>query len=157
GLSLGGTGTGQIQATVEHETVSATGSIDLSDVVLADIPVGTGGGRLSLNGRDVKAELAFPARRVWATGSGHLETGGIVRAHGRVERLELGPLLRLFAPAAQRHVSGTVAGQVQAEVPVGQLESTRVTAWVAPEDLVIAGERWTARSPAVIRWERRRL
>src|SRR5262249_55272442 len=44
GLSLGGTGTGQIQATVEHETVSATGSIDLSDVVLADIPVGTGGG-----------------------------------------------------------------------------------------------------------------
>ncbi len=157
GLPLVGTGSGRVQATVERGTVSATGTFDLSEVVLADVPLGTGGGRIGLDGREVTAELTFPARRVRATGSGHLETGRIVRAHAQVERLELDPLLRRFAPVAQHHVSGSVSARVQAEVPVGQLEAARVTAWITPEDLMVAGERWTARSPAVIRWERRRL
>jgi autotransporter translocation and assembly factor TamB len=157
GLSLAGTGSGRIQATMERGTVAATGSIALSDVALADVPLGTGGGQLTLNGREVTAELRFPARRVWATGSGQLETGRFIRAHARAERLELDPLLRRYAPAAQRHVSGTVSARVEAEVPVGQLEAARATVWVTPEELVVGGQRWTARFPAVIRWERRQL
>src|SRR5262249_34375203 len=128
-----------------------------SDVVLADVPLGAGSGRVGLDGREVTAELGFPARQVSASGGGRLETGRIVRAHARIERLELDPLLRRFAPAAHRPASRTGSAQVQAEVPVGRLEAARVEAWITPGDLVIAGERWTGRAPAVIRWERRRL
>src|SRR5262249_18022840 len=48
GLPLAGTGSGRVQATVERGAVSATGTIDLSDVALADVPLGAGSGRVGL-------------------------------------------------------------------------------------------------------------
>jgi autotransporter translocation and assembly factor TamB len=155
-LALAGTGSGRIDITVGPDT-SATAQVGLSDVSLRDIRLGTGRLDATLHGRDLTANLEFPGARLSASTRGRLEAGRPLPVQARVERFDLDPVLRQLAPDARRHVRAAVSTRVDAELPLDRPEATRGVAWISPDELTVAGERWTAGAPAIVRWDSDRL
>jgi autotransporter translocation and assembly factor TamB len=151
-IALAGTGSGRVEVTVGPRTVVAA-DVGLTDVSVQDVPLGTGRLQATLNDRDLTADLAFPAMRVSVSAKGRLEGGRVLAAQARVERFNLDPLIARLAPDARPHVRATVSARADAQIPVDHPDTARVTAWITPDDLVVGGERWTARSAAVVRWE----
>src|SRR5262249_20378358 len=76
---------------------------------------------------------------------------------GRVERFNLDPIVAQLAPSVRSHIRATASARVAAELPLDQPEAARVTAWITPDAFAVAGESWTASSPAVVRWAAGRL
>lgn len=157
GLSLEGTGQARFRASTQRGTVSATAAIGLRDVSLGGLLFGTGHLDLGVTGRDMTAALEFPAMGLSATSHGRLEEGRTVTAQARLERANLDPMVARVAPAARGRVLGRVSARAEAEVPLWRPGEIRMTASITPDELVVAGTRWTTRSPAVIRWDRGRL
>ena len=137
--------------------VSATAAIGLLDVSLGGVLFGSGRLDIGVTGRDLTAGLEFPAMALSATGHGRLEEGRTVSAQARLERANLDPIVARLAPAARGRVLGRVSARAEAEVPMWRPGEMRMTASITPDELVVAGGRWTTRSPAVIRWDRGRL
>jgi autotransporter translocation and assembly factor TamB len=157
GVSLEGSGEGRFRGSTQRGTVSVAAAIGLLDISLGGIPVGRGRLDLDLAGRDLTAALEFPAMGLSATGHGRLEDGRTFVAQARLERADLDPIVARMAPAARGRVLGHVSARAEAEVPLGRPEAIRLTGSITPDELVVAGGRWTTRSPAVIRWDRGRL
>ena len=137
--------------------MSATAAIGLRDVSLGGVLFGSGRLDVGVTGRDLTAALEFPAMGLSATGHGRLEEGRTVTAQARLERANLDPIVAQLAPAARGRVLGRVSARAEAEVPLWRPGEIRMTASITPDELVVAGGRWTTRSPAVIRWDRGRL
>ncbi len=137
--------------------MSATAAIGLRDVSLGGVPFGSGRLDVGVTDRDLTAALEFPAMGLSATGHGRLEEGRTVTAQARLERTNLDPIVARLAPAARGRVLGRVSARAEAEVPLWRPGEMRMTASITPDELVVAGGRWTTRSPAVIRWDRGRL
>lgn len=157
GLSLEGSGEARFRASTQQRTVSATAAIGLRDVSLGGVPFGSGHLDVGVTDRDLTAALEFPALGLSATGRGRLEKGRTVTAQARLERTNLDPIVARLAPAARGRVLGRVSARAEAEVPLWRPGEMRMTASITPDELVVAGGRWTTRSPAVIRWDRGRL
>jgi autotransporter translocation and assembly factor TamB len=155
-LALAGTGSGRVEIAVGPGT-SVAAEVGLTDVSLRDVALGTGRLHAKLDGRDLTADVAFPAARLSASARGRLEGGHTLAVQARIERFDLDPIVARLAPDAQPHLRATVSARAEAELPLDQLETARVTAWIRPDDLVVAGEAWTTRSPAVVRWDGERL
>src|SRR5262249_23261744 len=131
--------------------------VGLTDVVLHDVALGTGRLQATLTGRDLGADLSFPATRLSASARGRLEAGHVLAVSGRVERVNPDPIVAQLAPGARPQIRATASARVEAEPPLDQSEAARVTAWIPPDTLAVAGESWTASSPAVVRWDGGRL
>jgi hypothetical protein len=157
GLSLEGSAEAHIRASTQRRTVSATAAIGLRDVSLGGVPFGSGRVDVGVTNRDMTAALEFPALGLSATGRGRLEEGRTVTAQARLERTNLDPIVARLAPAARGRVLGRVSARAEAEVPLWRPGEMRMTASITPDELVVAGGRWTTRSAAVIRWDRGRL
>jgi autotransporter translocation and assembly factor TamB len=157
GLSLEGSGDARFRASTQQGTVSATAAIGLRDVSLDSVLLGPGRLDVGVTGRDLTAALEFPTMRLSATGHGRLEEGRTVTAQARLERANLDPIVARVAPAARGQVLGSVSARAEAEVPLWRPGEIRMTASITPDELVVAGARWTTRSPAVVRWDRGRL
>ena len=157
GLSLEGTGQARFRASTQRGTVSATAAIGLRDVSLGGVLFGTGRLDVGVTGRDLMAALEFPAMGLSATSHGRLEEGRTVTAQARLERANLDPIVARVAPTARGRVLGRVSARAEAEVPLWRPGEIRMTASITPDELVVAGARWTTRSPAVVRWDRGRL
>ena len=155
-LALAGTGSARVEITVGPGTVVAA-EVGLTDVSLHDVALGTGRLQATLSGRDLAADLAFPAVRLSASATGRLEGGRTLAIQARVERFDLDPIITWLAPGARPHVRATVSARAEAELPLDRPETARVTAWIRPDDLVVAGTPWTARSAAVVRWDGEQL
>ena len=147
----------RFRASTQRGVVSATAAIGLLDVSLGGVLFGSGRLDIGVTGRDLTAGLEFPAMALSATGHGRLEEGRTVSAQARLERANLDPILARLAPAARGRVLGRVSARAEAEVPLWRPGELRMTASITPDELVVAGGRWTTRSPAVIRWDRGRL
>ena len=156
-LSPKGSGEARFRASTQRGVVSATAAIGLLDVSLGGVLFGSGRLDIGVTGRDLTAGLEFPAMALSATGHGRLEEGRTVSAQARLERANLDPILAQLAPAARGRVLGRVSARAEAEVPLWRPGELRMTASITPDELVVAGGRWTTRSPAVIRWDRGRL
>ena len=156
-LSLEGSADARFRASTQQGTVSATAAIGLRDVSLGGVRFGPGRLDLGVTDRDLTAALEFPAMGLSATGHGRLEEGRAVTAQARLERANLDPIVARVAPAARGQVLGNVSARVEAEVPLWRPGEIRMTASITPDELVVAGGRWTTRSPAVVRWDRGRL
>src|SRR5262249_60365636 len=137
--------------------IEATAEVGLTDVVLHDVALGTGRLQATLTGRDLGADLSFPATRLSASARGRLEAGHVLAVSGRVERFNLDPIVAQLAPSARPHIRATASARVEAELPLDHPEAARVTAWITPDALAVAGESWTASSPAVVHWDGGRL
>ncbi len=157
GLSLEGSGDARFRASTQAGTVSATAAIGLRDVSLDGVLLGPGRLDVGVTGRDLTAAVEFPAMRLSATGHGRLEEGRTVTAQARLERANLDPIVARVAPAARGQVLGNVSARAEAEVPLWRPGEIRMTASITPEELVVAGGRWTTRAPGVVRWDRGRL
>ena len=157
GASLGGSGEARFRATTQRGVVSATAEIGLRDVSLGGVLLGPGRLDVGVTGRDLTTALEFPAMGLSATGRGRLEEGRTVTAQVRLERANLDPIVARLAPAARGQVLGSVSARAEAEVPFWRPEELRMTASITPNELVVAGGRWTTRSPALVRWDRGRL
>ena len=155
-LAVAGTGSGRVEVTVGPGTRAAA-EVGLSDVSLHEVRLGTGRLQATLNGRDLTADLAFPAARLSASTRGRLEPGQVLTVLARVERFDVDPILAQLAPEARPHVRAAVSTRVEAELPLDRPEATRGTAWISPDELAVAGERWTTGAPAVVRWDSERL
>ena len=156
-LSPKGSGEARFRASTQRGVVSATAAIGLLDVSLGGVLFGSGRLDIGVTGRDLTAGLEFPAMALSATGHGRLEEGRTVSAQARLERANLDPIVARLAPAARGRVLGRVSARAEAEVPLWRPGEMRMTASITPDELVVAGGRWTTRSPAVIRWDRGRL
>lgn len=157
GVSLEGSGEARLRASTQRGTASATAEIGFRDVSLAGVLLGPGRLDVGVTGRDLTAALEFPAMKLSATGRGRLEEGRTVTAQARLDRANLDPIVAQLAPAVRGRVLGSVSARAEAEVPFWRPEEIRMTAWITPDDLAVAGGRWTTRSPALIRWDRGRL
>ena len=157
GASLGGSGEARVRASTQRGTVSATAAIGLRDVSLGGVLLGPGRLDVGATGRDLTAALEFPAMGLSATGRGRLEEGRTITAQARLERANLDPIVARLAPASRGQVLGSVSARAEAEVPFWRPEELRMTASITPNELVVAGGRWTTRSPALVRWDRGRL
>jgi autotransporter translocation and assembly factor TamB len=155
-LALAGTGAGRVELTMGERT-EVTAAVDLTGISLHGVALGTGQLNATLRERDLTAEVAFPAMRVSAAAKGRLEGGHVLAAQARVERLDLDPIVARLAPDARPYVRAALSARAEAEIPVDRPETARATAWLTPDELVVGGERWTARSAAVVRWESERL
>ena len=156
-VSLEGSGEARLRASAQRGTVSATAVIGLRDVSLGGVLLGAGRLDVGVTGRDLTTTLEFPAMGLSATGRGRLEEGRTVTAQARLERANLDPIVAQLAPAARGRVLGSVSARAEAEVPLWRPGELRMTASITPDELVVAGARWTTRSPAIIRWDRGRL
>jgi autotransporter translocation and assembly factor TamB len=157
GVSLDGAGEARLRAKTHGGTLSAAAAIGLRDISLGGIPMGRGRLDLELASRDLTAALEFPAMGLSATGHGRLEAGRTFVAQARLQRAGLDPIVARIAPAVRGRVAGIVSARAEAEVPLWRPGEIRMTASITPDELVVAGGRWTTRSPAVIRWDRGRL
>jgi len=157
GVSLAGSGEARLRASTQRGTVSATAAIGLRDVSLGGVLLGPGRLDAGVTGRDLTMALEFPAMGLSATGRGRLEEGRTVTAQARLERANLDPVVAQLAPAARGQVLGSVSARAEAEVPFWRPEEIRMTASITPDELVVAGARWTTRSPALVRWDHGRL
>jgi autotransporter translocation and assembly factor TamB len=155
-LALAGTVSGRVEITVGSRTVVAA-NVGLTDVTVHDVALGSGHLRAALNGRELTADLGFPAKRLSVSVQGRVQAAGALAAHARIERFVLDPLIARLAPEARPHVRATVSARAEVELPLDRPEATRVTAWITPDDLIVGGGAWMARSPAIVRWDGGRL
>ena len=94
-----------------------------------------------------------------------LSAAGPRAARGRPDHDRAGPARagqpgshgRPAAPAARGRVLGRVSARAEAGTPLWRPGEIRMTVPNTRDELVVAGGRWTTRSPAIIRWESRRL
>ena len=157
GLTLKGSGKARLRASTQRGTLSAEAAIGLLDVSLGGVLLGPGRLDVAVTGRDLTTALEFPAMGLSATGGGRLEEGRTITAQARLERANMDPIVAQLAPAARGRVLGRVSARAEAEVPLWRPGEIRMTASITPDELVVAGGRWTTRSPAVVRWDRGRL
>ena len=157
GLSLEGSGDARFRASTQQGTVSATAAIGLRDVSLGGVLLGPGRLDVGVTSRDLTAALEFPAMGFSATGHGRLEEGRTVTAQARLERANLDPIVARVAPAARGRVLGSISARADVQVPLWRPGEMRMTASITPDELVVAGGRWTTRSPAAVRWDRGQL
>ena len=155
-LALAGTGLARVDITV-GPGIAAAAQVALTDVSFHDVVLGTGRLQANLDGRDLTADLAFPAARLSASAHGRLESGHALAVQARVERFDLDPIVAQLAPATQPHLRVTASGHAEVEIPLDRPETARVIASIRPDDLMVNGEPWTTRSAAVVRWDGERL
>jgi autotransporter translocation and assembly factor TamB len=150
-LGLGGSAAGRLEAVFRSlEDVTGSLALRLDGVRAAGEALGAGTLAAELRGRAVRAELAFPERRLSAAAEGRAEAGATMRVRAAVDDLPLGQLGRRLGLGERATVAGSVSARLLAEVPVDRPKAGRGTLRLEPPlRLVVAGEALTSQEPIV--------
>ena len=131
------------------EDVTGSLALRLDGVRAAGEALGAGTLAAELRGRAVRAELAFPERRLSAAAEGRAEAGATMRVRAAVDDLPLEQLGRRLGLGERATVAGSVSARLLAEVPVDRPKAGRGTLRLDPLRLVVAGEALTSQEPIV--------
>jgi autotransporter translocation and assembly factor TamB len=152
GLSLGGSGRGAVEVTMRSAAdVAVSGRAVLDDVVLGGIGLGRGTVAVSGRGEAMKAELAFPGRRLDAAVEGPLRARSVLQVRAALGEQALAPLVgQLGLPAAASRLQGVVAARVSGRLPLDDPSRATGTLAIETSHLALAGEPWESRGPMVV-------
>jgi autotransporter translocation and assembly factor TamB len=156
-LKLPGAAAGDVLHSVLDDRAAGTARIVAESVSLAGLAVGGGTVALSLRGRDLEGQLAFPARRLTASASGRLERAGAIGARIHVGELALGPLIRHAGSDSPVEIDGMLSGDARVTIPLGEPRAIHGSARLEPVTLEVAGEAWKAQGPVLLRRAQGRL
>lgn len=148
---------GDLLDSVLDEAAAGTARIVAEGVSLAGLSAGAGTIELSLRGRDLEGQLAFPARQLTASASGRLDPEGAIGAHIRVGNLALGPLIRRARSDTPVEIDGTLSGTAMLTVPLREPRAVHGSARLEPVTLEVGGEVWKAQGPVLLRRAQQRL
>ena len=152
-LGLGGTGRTRVQASVEAETLAASGSVQLERTVIKEVALGNGSGNFALRGGQLQADLSFPDVRLSATARGPVDGGRPLAVRLDARELALAPVLRGIERTHNLDVDGTLTAVAEFQVPPSQPAAAHGVVTLDPLRLRVAGEDWTGQGPVTLRWD----
>src|SRR5262249_21342496 len=124
-------------------------------LALAGLALGGGTVDVSLDDNALKGELALPEARIAASAQGRLD--GVIATRATVTDFEIGPILRQLRPDLLGEAGGRLSPGARLSVPARAPRAARGLVRLEPVRFEMAGGRWEAQGPILVRREPGRL
>src|SRR5262249_4352069 len=144
-----------VNASVRDGRVNGSGKVIGERLALAGLALGGGTVDVSLDDNALKGELALPEARIAASAQGRLD--GAVARRAAAPRCELGRGLRQPRPGLSGDAAGRLWAGATLGVPARAPRAARGLGRLEPVRFEMAGERWEAQGPILVRREPGRL
>jgi translocation and assembly module TamB len=140
---------------VRDGRVNGSGKAIAERLAVAGWALGAGTADVSLDDNALKGELALPEARIAASAQGRLD--GVIATRATVSDFEIGPILRQLRPDLFGDAAGRLSAVATLDVPARDPRAARGLVRLEPVRFEMAGERWEAQGPIVVRREAGRL
>jgi autotransporter translocation and assembly factor TamB len=144
-----------VGAVLRDGRVTGSGRAIAERLGLGGQALGPGTAEVTFDDSAVKGDLKLPEARIAATAQGRLD--GVINAQASATDFEIGPVLKELRPDLFGDVTGRLTVAATVEVPARDPRASRGLARLEPVLLQMAGERWEARGPILIRREPGRI
>ena len=144
-----------VNASVRDGRVNGSGKVIGERLALAGLAFGGGTVDVSLDDNALKGELALPEARIAASAQGRLD--GVIATRATVTDFEIGPILRQLRPDLFGDAAGRLSAVATLDVPARDPRAARGLVRLEPVRFEMAGERWEAQGPILVRREPGRL
>jgi translocation and assembly module TamB len=154
-LRVEGRARASVSASVRAGRVSGSGQVIGERLAVAGWALGPGTADVSLDDHALHGEIALPEARIAASAQGRLD--GVIATRATVTDFEIGPILRQLRPDLFGDAAGRLSAVATLDVPARDPRAARGLVRLEPVQFEVAGERWEAQGPIVVRREPGRL
>jgi autotransporter translocation and assembly factor TamB len=154
-LRVEGRARASVTASVRDGRVSGSGKLVGERLAVAGWALGPGSADITLDDNALTGDVALPEARITASAQGRLD--GMIATRLTATDFELGPILRQLRPDLFGDAAGRLSAVATLDVPARDPRAARGLVRLEPVSLEIAGERWEAQGPIIVRREAGRL
>ena len=142
-------------ASVRDGRVNGSGKVIGERLAIAGWALGAGTADVSLDDNALNGDLALPEARIAASAQGRLDD--VIATRATVSDFEIGPILRQLRPDLFGDAAGRLSAVATLDVPARDPRAARGLVRLEPVRFEMAGERWEAQGPILVRREPGRL
>ena len=154
-LRVEGRARANVTASLRDGRVNGSGKVVGERLAVAGWALGPGTADVSLDDNALKGDVALPEARIAANAQGRLD--GMIATRATVTDFEIGPILRQLRPDLFGDAAGRLSAVATLDVPARDPRATRGLVRLEPVRFEMAGERWEAQGPIIVRREPGRL
>ena len=154
-LRVEGRARANVTASLRDGRVNGSGKVVGERLAVAGWALGPGTADVSLDDNALKGDVALPEARIAANAQGRLD--GVIATRATVTDFEIGPILRQLRPDLFGDAAGRLSAVVTLDVPARDPRTARGLVRLEPVRFEMAGERWEAQGPIIVRREPGRL
>jgi autotransporter translocation and assembly factor TamB len=154
-LRVEGRARANVTASMRDGRANGSGKLVGERLAVAGWALGPATADVSLDDNALKGDAALPEARISASAQGRLD--GVIATRLAVTDFELGPILRQLRPDIFSDAAGRLSAVATLDVPARDPRAARGVVRLEPVHFEMAGERWDAQGPIVIRREAGRL
>ena len=144
-----------VSASLRDGRVNGSGKMTGERLAVAGWALGPGSAEVALDDNAVKGDLALPDARIAASAQGRLD--GVIATRLTATDFEIGPILRQLRPDLFGDAAGRLSAVATLDVPARDPHAARGLVRLEPVRFEMAGERWEAQGPILVRREPGRL
>jgi autotransporter translocation and assembly factor TamB len=154
-LRVEGRARANVSASVRDGRVNGSGQIVGERLAVAGWALGPGTADVSVDDGTLNGDVALPEARITANAQGRLD--GVIATRLTATDFEIGPILRQLRPDLFGDAAGRLSAAATLEVPARDPRAARGLVRLEPVRVELAGERWEAQGPIIVRREPGRL
>jgi hypothetical protein len=154
-LRVEGRARANVNASVRDGRVNGSGKVVGERLTVAGWALGPGTADVFLDDSALKGDIALPEARIAVNAEGRLD--GVIATRATVTDFEIGPILRQLRPDLFGDAAGRVSAVATLDVPARDPRAARGLVRFEPVRFEMAGERWEAQGPIIVRREPGRL
>src|SRR5262249_42347713 len=154
-LRVEGRARANVSASLRDGRVNGSGKMTGERLAVAGWALGPGSAEVALDDNAVKSDLALPDARIAASAQGRLD--GVIATRLTATAFEIGPILRQLRPDLFGDAAGRLSAVATLDVPARDPHAARGLVRLEPVRFEMAGERWEAQGPILVRREPGRL
>src|SRR5262245_12674231 len=154
-LRVEGRARANVSASLRDGKVNGSGKVTGERLAVAGWVLGPATADVALDDNAVKGDLALPEARIAASAQGRLD--GVIATRLTATDFEIGAILRQLRPDLFGDAAGRLSAVATLDVPARDPRAARGLVRLEPVRLEMAGERWEAQGPILVRREPGRL
>ena len=154
-LRVEGRARASVNASMRDGRVNGSGKLAGERLAVAGWALGPATANVSLVDNALKGDLALPDARIAASAQGRID--GVIAARLTATDFEVGPILRQLRPDLFGDAAGRFSAVATLDVPARDPRAVSGVVRLDPVSFEMAGERWDARGPIVVRRDAGRL
>jgi autotransporter translocation and assembly factor TamB len=154
-LKVEGRARANVSANMLDGHVNGSGKLTGERLAVAGWALGPATANVSLDDNALKGDLALPDARIAASAQGRID--GVIAARLTATDFEIGPILRQLRPDLFGDAAGRFSAAATLDVPARDPRAASGVVRLEPVHFEMAGERWDAQGPIVVRRDAGRL
>jgi len=154
-LRVEGRARATLSASVRDGKVNGSGKVSGERLAVAGWALGPGTADVAMDDNAVKGDLTLPEAKMVASAQGRLD--GVIATRLTATDFEIGPILRQLRPDLFGDAGGRLSAVATLDVPARDPRAARGLVRLEPVRFEMAGERWEAQGPILVRREPGRL